>query len=263
MAKFCTHCGRRISDDASFCRYCGTQLAFTDTRKERPARERTGTNGNEKLPGTTIAIIAVAFALGITVAVVGAIIYFRPPIQPGPPEPPDGEVIETSMIPEDAVEFNGHFYKLYNETKLWTEAEEACEEMDGHLVTITSEEEQDKIVEMIEEYAEAEKYNFWIGGSDAEQEGVFRWVTGELIPLDMSIEGGYENWKGGQPNNNDTSSEGDQDYLQICCTNINDTDRYGRWYDMSNTGLSQSYEGPPYYKDPKYSGYICEWDDAD
>ncbi len=282
MAKYCTHCGKQINENASFCKFCGAKVDFQDVTVERPVERIKKQDKGEKLPKGMVVVIVAAATIAIITAIVGAIMYFSEPRDTASPNEVDNtETANTendsaefddtkskdesnvaSQIPEDAIEYNGHYYKLYNETMLWTEAERACEKMSGHLVTITSKDEQQKIVEMIETYSEAEKYNFWIGGSDSEQEGTFRWVTGEPIPLDMSTEGGYENWKSGQPNNNDTSAEGDQDYLQICCTDINDTDRYGKWYDMSDTGLSQTYEGPPYYKDPKYSGYICEWDSA-
>ena len=278
MAKYCSHCGKKINDNAAFCKYCGEKVDIYDAEIVEPEGTTADQISKEGLPKKMVVIIAAAFALVAVTAIVGMIMFFGGSKDETPTS--DSEKVEatdsdksesqsndegssTSMIPEDAVEYKGHFYKLYNETLLWTDAEKKCEEMNGHLVTITSEKEQQKVVEIIEQYSDAEKYNFWIGGSDAEHEGVFKWVSGETIPLDMSVEGGYENWKSGQPNNNDTSSEGDQDYLQICCTDVSDTDRYGKWYDMSNTGLSQTYEGPPYYKDPKYSGYICEWDSAD
>ena len=278
---YCTRCGKQISDNAAFCKYCGEKVDSSNTVLEMPTKGSTGIQISNKM----IAIIGIALALIVTTVIAGIILYFGKSEDPvladntekteaadsekeasqteGDASQDDKEKSKNSNIPEDAVKFNDHYYKVYNESMLWTEAARACENMNGHLVVITSEDEQRKVVEMIEQYANPKKYNFWIGGSDAEHEGVFKWLTGESIPLDMDVEGGYENWKSGQPNNNDTSSEGDQDYLQICCTDINDTDRYGKWYDMSDTGLSQSYEGAPYYKDPKYSGYICEWDVAD
>ena len=277
---YCTRCGKEINDAATFCKYCGAKVGSSDAVIDNPKNEV----ANKGISKTVLIIIGVALALVVATTVIGIIMYFgksddtvladntknAEAVEPeGNSSQSKDEASNTesatsknNKIPEDAIEYNGHFYKVYNDSMLWTEAEKSCESMDGHLVVITSDDEQRKVVEMIEKYAAPEKLNFWIGGSDAEHEGVFKWVTGESIPLDMSVERGYENWKSGQPNNNDTSSEGDQDYLQICCTDISDTDRYGKWYDMSDTGLSQSYEGPPYYKDPKYSGYICEWDSA-
>ena len=52
---------------------------------------------------------------------------------------------KASSIPEDAVLFNGHYYKIYLyglSCLSWTTAEKKCEELGGHLVTITSAEEQ-------------------------------------------------------------------------------------------------------------------------
>jgi hypothetical protein len=47
-------------------------------------------------------------------------------------------------IPPDAVEFGGHFYKFYEraEPVSWHEAKTFCEERGGHLITITSPDEQ-------------------------------------------------------------------------------------------------------------------------
>ena len=36
-------------------------------------------------------------------------------------------------VPEDAYEFNGHYYKVYDESVTWSEAKAACEELGGHL----------------------------------------------------------------------------------------------------------------------------------
>ena len=64
-------------------------------------------------------------------------------------------------------------YKLYTDQKTWTAAEEHCGMNGGHLASVHSEEEQRKAG--IE--AGDEKY-VWIGGSDQEEEGVWRWSDG-------------------------------------------------------------------------------------
>ena len=54
------------------------------------------------------------------------------------------------MCIRDRWEGNGHYYKLCGKSRSehlsWTEAKQACEEMGGHLVTITS---QDGVLRQI------------------------------------------------------------------------------------------------------------------
>lgn len=104
MAKYCTHCGKQISDKAVFCKYCGEKADSSDAAqnvsdkkannkiKPRKISEvETGTEGvimkepaktsgkkseDEKLPKKMIAIIVAAIALVVVVAAVGAVMYF-------------------------------------------------------------------------------------------------------------------------------------------------------------------------------------------
>ena len=73
---------------------------------------------------------------------------------------------------------NGHYYRLVNNGSniTWTDARDAAAAssyfgMQGYLVTITSEEENNFLTSLINS-------NTWIGASDAAEEGVWRWVTG-------------------------------------------------------------------------------------
>ena len=50
------------------------------------------------------------------------------------------------------------------------------------------------------------KHDYFIGLSDEETEGTFRWVTGELIE--------YQNWRKNEPNN-DIPSRGGEDYVEL------------------------------------------------
>ena len=43
------------------------------------------------------------------------------------------------------MKYNGHTYKLYNKNTSWLEAEKFCENVGGHLATITSEKENEAI----------------------------------------------------------------------------------------------------------------------
>lgn len=81
-------------------------------------------------------------------------------------------------------------YKLFSAKFTWDEAKEWSEKSGGHLVTITSEEENSIIKSLLEE---ANLSSAWIGLNDIQSEGVWRWVTGENYS--------YSNWNDGEPNN--------------------------------------------------------------
>lgn len=120
----------------------------------------------------------------------------------------------------NSITCNGHTYHLYNDCLTWEEAKEKCEELGGHLVTITSAEEQATIARLVKEQA---RIGYWIGGK---KDSGSTWVTGE--------EFSYSNWEPGEPNETD----GEDKYGIY-------TDRM-TWNDWLNTrqGL----------------GFICEWD---
>lgn len=89
----------------------------------------------------------------------------------------------------DARIFAGHLYGAFEGEYHWFEAYELCEEMGGHLVTITSEREQAILTDMMNSQLRTQKC-YWIGGirfTDG-----FHWITEE--PLE------YQNWEPKQPN---------------------------------------------------------------
>jgi hypothetical protein len=81
-------------------------------------------------------------------------------------------------VPADAVEFGGHWYKPYRRGMTWHEAKRFCEEQGGHLVTVTSDEER-SFVEKLARSGSGVAH--WIGLSDEDTEGEWRWVTGEKL----------------------------------------------------------------------------------
>lgn len=74
----------------------------------------------------------------------------------------------------------GNQYAVFDPPKniSWEEAKANCESYGGHLVTITSEEEQEFINDLVQK---GEKYMYWIGGSKTS--GSWQWCTGE--PFDF------------------------------------------------------------------------------
>ena len=127
-------------------------------------------------------------------------------------------------------EFEGHSYCVYHLERIhsWEDAAAFCEDRGGHLATITSAEENAFLYSIIRKCGLCTAY---FGLSDAEQEGEWKWITGE--PLD------YTNWNTGEPNNSGSGeNEAAFDFL----------DNTGRWND-GKIGVAQG-----------GNAFVCEWD---
>ncbi len=105
--------------------------------------------------------------------------------------------------------FNNHRYYLSNNSSTWTDAKLSSIMAGGHLATITSEPENTFISTKYSSQA-------WIGLTDEDQEGIFKWVTNEPLI--------YSKWWSGQPDDYD----GGEDYVE---TNYGDI---GYWNDQKN-----------------------------
>ena len=98
---------------------------------------------------------------------------------------------------------NDHFYQvvLFDEPISWTDANSLARELGGHLVTITSQAEDEFVFRLIDDakywYPGLNLRGPWIGAYQPEgapePDGNCRWVTGE--PFE------YTSWDVGQPNN--------------------------------------------------------------
>lgn len=128
--------------------------------------------------------------------------------------------------------FSGHSYKVFAGNMSWSEAESYCRGLGGHLATITSQAEMDFIRQL---NGLKKNYNYWLGGSDAEKEGEWKWVTGEAWT--------YTFWGSGQPDNSQLYSGVTENYLQACY----DWDM--KWNDSAIIQDSTA-----------SCGFICEWD---
>ncbi|RED21976.1 gliding motility-associated-like protein [Flavobacterium cutihirudinis] len=131
----------------------------------------------------------------------------------------------------------GHFYLFQPSIGItWSDAKVAAENssyygLQGYLATLLTAEEA------VLSGKQATGAG-WIGGSDAETEGVWKWVTGPEAGTVMS----YTFWNTGEPNN-----QGDEDYAHIT-TNVGIK---GSWNDLSNTGATSG--------DYQPKGYIVEY----
>ena len=133
--------------------------------------------------------------------------------------------------PIENATYNGHYYELYDEVLSWKDAKEYCESLGGHLVTITSQAENDFVQALASNGAQT---NYYIGGTDEEKEGTWKWVTDE----DFS----YINLGVGEPS---SVYYEDEDYLFIGKS-------IGKWGDVVNiTSGVNSY------------GFICEYEKID
>ncbi|SMX42169.1 lectin-like protein [Actibacterium lipolyticum] len=105
---------------------------------------------------------------------------------------------------------NGHYYEITGdwvtpETAAALAADSSYLGIDGHLVTITSDEEQAFI-----DALNTNNWSYWIGASDAVAEGTWQWIAGP--EAGQLVSATYSNWQPGEPDNGANSWETDQDF---------------------------------------------------
>lgn len=86
--------------------------------------------------------------------------------------------------------FGGHYYLVIEDEMSFGDAKAYAENLGGHLLTVTSQEEQDFAVSLLE--GRGARVSYWLGFTDENSDGAFVWTTGEA--------GGYSAWAEGQPN---------------------------------------------------------------
>ncbi len=108
--------------------------------------------------------------------------------------------------------YNGHTYFLTNKTT-WLEAQAEAKSLGGNLVTINDKAEQNWLTTTFGSVG-----RLWIGYTDQETEGVFKWISGESPT--------YTNWHYGEPNNNNYENNS-EDYVHLYSD--------GTWNDLANS----------------------------
>jgi hypothetical protein len=124
-------------------------------------------------------------------------------------------------VPSGVVAFGGHHYKVVLKRGKWREALGACQKAGGHLVIAETKEEMTFLKKL------AGKGRLWVGASDVQNEGDWRWLSGKSVPRLPSY------WVPGQPN-----GKRDQNIASLTSGGLLDT--------------------PPGFQ--AVTGYICEWD---
>lgn len=159
--------------------------------------------------------------------------------------------ITISLTDADFLPATGHFYKYVSHPGVsWSSARDAAATqklygLQGYLATITSKDENDFIWTKTKGVG-------WIGASDAEEEGKWKWMSGpEKGTLfwngngsGNSVNGAYSNWNTGEPNN-----MGGEHYAHITFN----VGIISSWNDLANTGATNPQSN--YYP----QGYLIEF----
>jgi len=133
----------------------------------------------------------------------------------------------------EEVTFNGHTYQRIDIETSWTSAKSYCENIGGHLATVTSQQEDDFIYSVL---VKPGKNNAWLGASDEAREGDWKWVTGEMWT--------YKNWDTNQPDN----YLGAEHYLHMYHSTYPIALYPSTWNDTLIDGRNA------------IGSFICEWD---
>lgn len=134
-------------------------------------------------------------------------------------------------IPKDALQYNGHYYYIYDLNYGWDEAKAYCESLGGYLATITSQEENDAVFEYMNDQGYKSAY---FGYTDEDTEGIWKWVTGETSS--------YSNWSSGEPNGENPNEDYAMFYYKYTT---------GKWNDGDFGGSTVGRD----------TAFICEWGD--
>lgn len=142
---------------------------------------------------------------------------------------------------------NKHFYRYISSPGIkWTVAKVEAESpnnyyygLKGYLATLTDEDE----AQLAGKQADG---TGWIGGTDQETEGIWKWATGPEAGSIMS----YTNWNSGEPNN----SNGIEHYAHITAPNTPNSKK-GAWNDLKDGG-----DASGFYQS---KGYIVEYGGVD
>lgn len=144
------------------------------------------------------------------------------------------------------VEKNGHRYRIFDASLTWEEAEQYCEGLGGHLITVTSAAEQDIVEELLNN---GDRNSYWLGGQ-LDEDSAWRWITAESFD--------YSNWASGQPDNFRNCENALMVYRNNNPMNTSGSG-FGRWNDLSSDG---NCNGEAFFGVDNF-GFICEWDNIE
>ncbi|XP_065101862.2 CD209 antigen-like protein C isoform X2 [Paramisgurnus dabryanus] len=112
--------------------------------------------------------------------------------------------IQCMPCPENWLHLEGRCYFFSDDKLDWQHSKESCASMGGHL-TILHSHEQHHALESVARNRGGLDYHFWIGLSDAETEGVWKWVDNTVVNKTF-----WNDWHE-EPNNHRAGGVGGED----------------------------------------------------
>lgn len=170
---------------------------------------------------------------------------------------PYGSFVEIAAICEweNAEEYNiqatfdGKKYQLYDQHMTWSEAKDYCEQIGGHLITISSAEEE-KFFEALIRIGKNVMY--WMGGKYDFELSKWNWITGESFT--------YSNWDYGEPNNYIRELDGAREGYAMIYKKPNYGVRYSQAYKWNDTYIDGWLPGQDDFFFTDNFGFVCEFE---
>ena len=138
-----------------------------------------------------------------------------------------GSTDNNTTIPQGTITYNGSAYLLTDSTMTWSSAQAYAESLGGNLVTINNAAENQWLKNTF-----GTTENLFIGFSDAETEGTWKWASGEVADWVWGGDntGIYTDWGPNQPDD----FNGNQDYAILSHVSAPNTDK---WDDVNSDAL--------------------------
>ena len=137
--------------------------------------------------------------------------------------------VEANVL-SNAIEWEGHHYKVFEMEMNWHDAKRFCESVGGHLATAETAQENEAIKRIILRMTNNKRWvSYWMGAY-SEESGLWRWLTGRVL-LD------YYDWGENEPKGKSERA-----------MRVNFTAEKSYWI---TDGLSWSRQ------------FVCEWESAE
>ncbi len=146
--------------------------------------------------------------------------------------------------------FNGKKYQLFDKHMKWSEAKEYCEQIGGHLITITSAEEEAFMEDLIRK---GQNVMYWMGGKYDFNKSKWEWITGEGFT--------YSNWDYGEPNNYRRYTDGERESCAMIYKQPNPGVRLSQAYKWNDSYDDGNLPGQEDFFFTDNFGFVCEFED--